>query len=65
MADYRARSLTLGSRVRAVLPGGKDVVGVARDIDDEGRLCLETWATDEAKSGEMVVVSAGDVVHLR
>jgi BirA family transcriptional regulator, biotin operon repressor / biotin---[acetyl-CoA-carboxylase] ligase len=57
-ADYRTRSLTIGARVRAQLPGGKDVVGTARGIDDQGRLCLET-------DGETVVVSAGDVVHLR
>lgn len=63
--DYRARSLTLGSRVRAELPGGREVIGIARDIDDQGRLCLETWANDSARSGDTVVVSAGDVVHLR
>lgn len=67
--DYRARSLTLGSRVRAELPGGQNIVGIARDIDGQGRLRLETWdslqADRAAKSGEIVVVSAGDVVHLR
>lgn len=63
--DYRARSLTLGSRVRAELPGGQQIVGIARDVDDQGRLCLETWDSDAAKSGETVVISAGDVVHLR
>ncbi|WP_310784313.1 biotin--[acetyl-CoA-carboxylase] ligase [Mycobacterium sp. Z3061] len=63
--DYRARSLTLGSRVRAELPGGRQIVGIARDVDDQGRLCLETWDSDAAKSGETVVISAGDVVHLR
>jgi BirA family biotin operon repressor/biotin-[acetyl-CoA-carboxylase] ligase len=57
-ADYRSRSLTLGARVRAELPGGKEVVGTASAIDDHGRLCVET-------AGETVVVSAGDVVHLR
>jgi BirA family transcriptional regulator, biotin operon repressor / biotin---[acetyl-CoA-carboxylase] ligase len=57
-ADYRSRSLTIGSRVRAHLPGDKEVVGIATDIDDQGRLCLE--ADDRT-----VVVSAGDVVHLR
>lgn len=57
-ADYRARSLTIGTRVRAELPGGKEVVGTANAIDDHGRLCLETGAG-------AVVVSAGDVVHLR
>ncbi len=60
-ADYRARSLTIGSRVRAELPGGREVVGTAGDIDDQGRLCIET----EGDPTEMTVVSAGDVVHLR
>lgn len=57
-ADYRARSLTIDTRVRAHLPGGKEVVGTASGIDDQGRLCIES-------GGETVVVSAGDVVHLR
>jgi BirA family biotin operon repressor/biotin-[acetyl-CoA-carboxylase] ligase len=64
-ADYRARSLTIGSRVRAQLPGGQEVVGIARDIDDQGRLCLETWDDHAGKTGQTVVVSAGDVMHLR
>lgn len=57
-ADYRARSLTIGARVRAELPGGRQIVGTASGIDDQGRLCLETGA-------ETVLVSAADVVHLR
>ncbi|MEE3067182.1 MAG: biotin--[acetyl-CoA-carboxylase] ligase [Actinomycetota bacterium] len=57
-ADYRARSRTIGTRVRAQLPGGKEIVGTASGIDDHGRLCLEAGT-------ETVVVSAGDVVHLR
>lgn len=57
-SDYRARSLTIGARVRAHLPGGKEVVGTASGIDDQGRLCLEVGS-------ESVVVAAGDVVHLR
>ncbi len=57
-ADYRARSLTIGTRVCVQLPGGKELVGTASGIDDQGRLCLEI-------QGETVVVSAGDVVHLR
>ncbi len=64
-ADYRARSLTIGSRVRAQLPGGQEVVGIARDIDDQGRLCLEKWDDHSGETGQTVVVSAGDVVHLR
>jgi len=61
-ADYRARSLTIGTRVRAHLPGGKEVVGTASGIDDQGRLCIETQG---ATGGQTVVISAGDVVHLR
>lgn len=57
-SDYRARSLTLGMRVRALLPGDRDVVGVARDVDDQGRLVIET-------NGGRMTVSAGDIVHLR
>lgn len=64
-ADYRARSLTIGSRVRVDLPGGREIVGTARDIDDQGRLCLEIWADDFDKTSQTVVISAGDVVHLR
>jgi BirA family biotin operon repressor/biotin-[acetyl-CoA-carboxylase] ligase len=58
IADYRARSLTLGMPVRAVLPGDREVVGVARDIDAQGRLSIET-------DGQTTTVSAGDIVHLR
>src|SRR5882757_1075537 len=57
-ADYRARSLTIGTRVRAQLPGDREVVGTAQSVDDHGRLCIQT-------DGDAVVVSAGDVVHLR
>jgi BirA family biotin operon repressor/biotin-[acetyl-CoA-carboxylase] ligase len=58
-SDYRARSLTIGSRVRAQLPGGDEALGTATDIDDQGRLRLRT------ERGTETVISAGDVVHLR
>ncbi|MEB4211573.1 biotin--[acetyl-CoA-carboxylase] ligase [Mycobacterium sp. 94-17] len=61
-ADYRARSLTIGTRVRAHLPGGKQVEGTASAVDDQGRLCLEATGPG---GGQTVVVAAGDVVHLR
>jgi len=61
-SDYQARSLTIGTRVRAHLPGGKQIVGTASGIDDQGRLCLEI---EGATEGRTVVVSAGDVEHLR
>ncbi len=58
IADYRARSVTIGSEVRAVLPGDRKLVGAARAIDGEGRLVVDC-------DGESVAVSAGDIVHLR
>ncbi|OBF30298.1 biotin--[acetyl-CoA-carboxylase] ligase [Mycobacterium sp. ACS1612] len=58
IAQYRARSVTIGSQVRAILPGGRDVVGVARSIDEQGRLHIDS-------DGDEVPVSAGDIVHLR
>jgi len=57
-ADYRTHSLTIGTRVRAHLPGGGELVGTATGIDDQGRLCLDT-------GHQTAVISAGDVVHLR
>lgn len=59
-ADYRARSLTIGSRVRVLLPGDREVIGTACDIDNQGCLCVDPGASREA-----IVLSAGDVVHLR
>jgi BirA family biotin operon repressor/biotin-[acetyl-CoA-carboxylase] ligase len=56
--DYRARSLTIGNPVRATLPGGREIVGIARAVDEQGRLCIES-------DGQTTAVSAGDVVHLR
>jgi BirA family transcriptional regulator, biotin operon repressor / biotin---[acetyl-CoA-carboxylase] ligase len=60
MADYRSRCATIGSSVRAVLPGGREIVGTALSVDDQGRLRIESHAQDD-----VVAVSAGDVVHLR
>jgi BirA family transcriptional regulator, biotin operon repressor / biotin---[acetyl-CoA-carboxylase] ligase len=56
--DYRARCLTLGTRVRAILPDSSEIVGMAVDVDARGRLCID-------RDGETIVVSAGDVKHLR
>ena len=57
-ADYRARSVTIGSRVRAILPGDNALVGTAADVDELGRLIIDTGA-------ERATVSAGDITHLR
>ena len=55
--DYRARSATLGTPVRAELPGGREITGTAADIDDSGQLLIDTGS-------QTVAVSAGDVTHL-
>ena len=56
--DYAARSLTIGSRVRALLPGGDEIAGDALSVDEQGRLRI-------AVADRTVAVSAGDIVHLR
>ena len=56
--DYRRYSSTLGTRVRALLPGDAEVTGTAVGIDEFGRLQIDTGA-------ETVTVSAGDITHLR
>ena len=57
-ADYRSHSVTIGNRVRVSLPGDRAVQGVATDIDQLGRLRIDTGA-------EVLTVSAGDITHLR
>ncbi|MFD0415480.1 biotin--[acetyl-CoA-carboxylase] ligase [Streptomyces sp. NPDC127108] len=56
---YAAGCATLGRRVRAELPGGRDVTGEAVAVDGDGRLVLAT------EDGVREPVGAGDVVHLR
>lgn len=58
VADYGARSVTLGTRVRALLPGDREITGTATDLDDLGQLRIDTGA-------ETVSVSVGDITHLR
>lgn len=55
---YRARSCTLGTRVRATMPGERVVEGIAQAVDALGRLRIDTGADE-------VTVSAGDITHLR
>ncbi|KIF76407.1 biotin--acetyl-CoA-carboxylase ligase [Streptomyces sp. 150FB] len=56
---YAAGCATLGRRVRAELPGGRELLGEAVAIDGDGRLVLAT------EDGVQMPVSAGDIVHLR
>jgi BirA family transcriptional regulator, biotin operon repressor / biotin---[acetyl-CoA-carboxylase] ligase len=55
--EVRRRCATLGQQVRVTL-AGEEVTGLARAIDDAGRLVVETASGPRQ-------VSAGDVVHLR
>ncbi|AQA01464.1 biotin--[acetyl-CoA-carboxylase] ligase [Mycobacterium sp. MS1601] len=58
MRDYRTRSSTLGTEVRALLPGDTSLVGTATDIDAFGRLIIDDGST-------VTTVAAGDITHLR
>jgi BirA family biotin operon repressor/biotin-[acetyl-CoA-carboxylase] ligase len=51
---------TLGSPVLAELPGGEIVSGIAREIDELGRIGI-----DRDSDGWRVVVAAGDITHLK
>lgn len=59
LAGYREACGTLGQRVRAELPDGDAVTGVAVDVDEEGQLLLKL------DDGSPTSISAGDVVHLK
>lgn len=50
-------SATLGEKVKAILPGGEEVVGLASDIDLQGHLVIQT--------PQPRVLAAADVWHLR
>lgn len=54
----RESSATLGKEVRVHLPGGKELVGTAVELDADGCLVVDA-------AGERHHVHAGDVVHLR
>ena len=51
-------SATVGSQVSVEFPDGKKAFGLAKDIDETGRLVVTTQT-------ETLSVSAGDVLHLR
>ena len=56
--EYHARCATLGREVDVRLPGDECWQGIAQGVDDLGRLLVDV-------AGEVRVVAAGDVVHLR
>lgn len=63
---YRSECSTVGKVVEVELAGGR-LTGTAESIDEEGRLVVrQAGGRDGAGAGAaLVVVSAGDVVHVR
>jgi BirA family biotin operon repressor/biotin-[acetyl-CoA-carboxylase] ligase len=61
-AEYRERCVTLGQQVMVRLPSGPRR-GTAVAVDSDGRLVLQP--TDGEQGGAPLVVSAGDVTHVR
>jgi len=66
-AAYTGRSATVGRLVRAELPGGQTLSGLATGVDPDGRLLVRLSSGTESgtESGAEVAVAAGDVVHVR
>jgi BirA family biotin operon repressor/biotin-[acetyl-CoA-carboxylase] ligase len=56
--EYRRCSLTIGTKVRALLPGDDEIIGAAVGVDESGRLLIDDDTT-------VHVVAAGDITHLR
>jgi BirA family biotin operon repressor/biotin-[acetyl-CoA-carboxylase] ligase len=56
---YRNGCATVGRTVRVLLPGERELTGVAESVDDDGQLLVRT--PDDV----VHAVSAGDVVHVR
>jgi BirA family biotin operon repressor/biotin-[acetyl-CoA-carboxylase] ligase len=57
-SDYLRYSRTIGTRVRALLPGDAKLEGSAFAVDDIGRLLIDDGT-------QTVAISAGDITHLR
>lgn len=60
MADYRAVSASIGQQVRVELPGGTNLYGEVTAVLEDGRLQVRS-----AGDGQLHVLAAGDVTHLR
>jgi BirA family biotin operon repressor/biotin-[acetyl-CoA-carboxylase] ligase len=56
--DYQRHSATIGTHVRAILPGDSEIIGTAAGIDDCGRLLLDDGV-------QRLTISAADITHLR
>jgi BirA family biotin operon repressor/biotin-[acetyl-CoA-carboxylase] ligase len=56
---YLRRCLTVGKRVKVVLPGDAVLTGEATTVDGDGRLVIKR------STGELCPIAAGDVTHVR
>jgi BirA family biotin operon repressor/biotin-[acetyl-CoA-carboxylase] ligase len=61
---YRVECLTIGRRVRVLMPGREDSVGIARDVDSDGHLLLAVDPLAGLPADTPVAISAGDVIHV-
>jgi BirA family biotin operon repressor/biotin-[acetyl-CoA-carboxylase] ligase len=57
-AEYLRWCVTVGREVRVELPGRTELTGTATDVDETGRLAVQTGP-------DTTLVGAGDVVHVR
>ena len=57
--EYLSLCDTLGRAVLVQLPGDRELAGLAVDVDGAGQLMVRP------RRGELVAVSAGDVIHVR
>lgn len=58
LAGWRQRASTPGTRVRVEMAHGPAIEGVAKDVQEDGALLVDS-------GGRTLVVYAGDVTHLR
>ncbi|WP_117215091.1 biotin--[acetyl-CoA-carboxylase] ligase [Allorhizocola rhizosphaerae] len=58
-AAYLERCVTIGRDVRVLLPGDRELAGVATAVDAEGRLLVRL------PDGRVCPIAAGDVTHVR
>lgn len=61
--DYRAVCSSLGQDVRVILPGDRELLGVAVGIAEGGQLMVREDQGDEG--GKVHTLNAGEVTHLR
>lgn len=63
---YRRRCATIGKHVKAVLADGKECLGVAEAIEQDGSLTLLQQSRENTKAAQAVRhLRAADIVHLR